>query len=82
MINLNVCICSACHLKGSYDVINSFQKMIKDQDLEDKVVVKAAFCLGECSKAVSVKIDGEDEIYSVNESNAKQFFDNHVVGRV
>lgn len=82
MVTLNVCIGSACHIKGSYNVINSFQDIIKNRELEDRVVVKAAFCLGECTKAVSVKIDGEDEIYSVNESNTEEFFDKHVVGRL
>lgn len=82
VVTLNVCIGSACHIKGSYNVINSFQDIIKNRGLEDRVVVKAAFCLGQCTKAVSVKIDEEDEIYSVNESNAEEFFDNHVVGRL
>ncbi|WP_416197371.1 MAG: Thioredoxin-like [2Fe-2S] ferredoxin [Sporanaerobacter sp.] len=82
MMVLNVCIGSACHLKGSYNVINKFQDIIKDRGLEDKVVVKAAFCLGECTKAVSVKIDEEEEIYSVNEKNAEEFFNRHVLGRL
>ena len=82
MVTLNVCIGSACHLKGSYDVINSLQDLIKCQGLEDKVVVKAAFCLGECTKAVSVRIDEEEDVYSVNKGNAKEFFDNHVARRV
>lgn len=82
MVTLNVCIGSACHLKGSYDVINSLQDLIKSQGLEDKVVVKAAFCLGECTKAVSVRIDEEEDVYSVNKDNAKEFFDNHVARRV
>ena len=82
MVTLNICIGSACHLKGSYNVINGLQDMIKDQGLEDKVVVKAAFCLGECTKAVSVKVDGEDKVYSVNEGNIEEFFNNQVVGRL
>lgn len=82
MVTLNICIGSACHLKGSYNVINGLQDMIKDQGLEDKVVVKAAFCLGECTKAVSVKVDEEDKVYSVNEGNIREFFNNQVVGRL
>lgn len=82
MIVLNVCIGSACHLKGSYNVINKFQDIIKDKGLEDEVVVKAAFCLGECTKAVSVKIDDGETIYSVNEKTAEEFFNRHVLGRL
>ena len=47
----------------------------------DKVVVKAAFCLGECTKAVSVKVD-DGPINSVNEGNVEEFFDRCVTGRL
>lgn len=81
MVTVNVCIGSACHLKGSYNVINRLQRIIKDKGLEDKVVVKAAFCLGECTKAVSVKVD-DGPINSVNESNIDEFFESCVMGRL
>lgn len=75
---VNVCIGSACHLKGSYKVINGLQKRIDENGLKDKVMIKASFCLGECTKAVSVKID-DDPIFSVNEENLDEFFKEHVV---
>jgi NADH:ubiquinone oxidoreductase subunit E len=81
MVTVNVCIGSACHLKGSYNVINRFQRIIKDKGLEDKVVVKAAFCLGECTKAVSVKVD-DGPINSVNENNIDKFFESNVMRRL
>jgi NADH:ubiquinone oxidoreductase subunit E len=81
MVTVNVCIGSACHLKGSYNVINKLQSIINKRDLEDKVVVKAAFCLGECTKAVSVKVD-DGPINSVNEDNVEEFFDRCVMGRL
>jgi NADH:ubiquinone oxidoreductase subunit E len=49
--------------------------------MDDEVVVKAAFCLGECTKAVSVKVD-EGEVYSVNDTNVEEFFNKYVIGRV
>lgn len=70
---INVCIGSACHLQGSYDIIKLFEKMIQSNGLEDKVTVKASFCLGNCVGAVSVKCD--NQIYSVQPDNAQQFFD-------
>lgn len=81
MVTVNVCIGSACHLKGSYNVINKLQSIIAERGLEDKVVVKAAFCLGECTKAVSVKVD-DGPINSVNEGNVEEFFDRCVTGRL
>lgn len=81
MITINVCIGSACHLKGSYNVIKNLQNIIKNEHLEDKVTVKAAFCLGECTKAVSVKVD-DGEIVSVKANNVEEFFDKYIRGRL
>ncbi|GAA0743180.1 (2Fe-2S) ferredoxin domain-containing protein [Clostridium oceanicum] len=80
MITINVCVGSACHLKGSYKVISSFKKMISDKDLENKIEIKGAFCLGHCTEAVSVKV--EDKIYSVNESNVDKFFHDVILGKL
>ena len=81
MINVSVCIGSACHVKGSYNVINAFQQIIEEYDLSDKVELKAVFCLGHCSDAVSVKID-DGEVFSVLGLTAKSFFKKEVLPRV
>ena len=81
MITINVCIGSACHLKGSQAVIKGFQRLIEEMKLEKKVELKAAFCLGKCTEAVSVKVDDND-IISVNESNLENFFNEYVIGRI
>lgn len=73
MTTITVCIGSSCHLKGSYDVISELQKLSKEHKLEDKVEIKASFCLGECTKAVSVKVDG-DKVVSVNKNTVIDFF--------
>lgn len=81
MINVSVCIGSACHVKGSYNVINAFQQIIEEYDLSDKVELKAVFCLGHCSDAVSVKIDN-GEVYSVSGLTAKSFFKKEILPRI
>ncbi|WP_432662742.1 NAD(P)H-dependent oxidoreductase subunit E [Wukongibacter baidiensis] len=81
MLEINVCIGSACHLKGAYNVISNLQKIIKEKELEKKIEVKAAFCLGECTKAVSVKLD-DDSIVSVKEDEVDKFFDKYLAGRL
>ncbi len=75
---INVCVGSACHLKGSYNIINKFEDLIKEYGLSNKVVVKAAFCLGQCTKAVSVKID-DGPVSSVNEDTIIEFFKTNVL---
>ncbi len=79
MKEINVCIGSACHLKGAYNVINKLQELVKSSNLQDSIEVKAAFCLGYCTKAVSVKIDN-GEVMSVSEDTVEEFFNKHIIG--
>ena len=81
MIDLSVCVGSACHIKGSYNVINNFQQIIEEYNLADKVQLKAIFCLGHCTKGVSVKID-DSEVYSVSGTTSRKFFETEVMTRL
>jgi NADH:ubiquinone oxidoreductase subunit E len=72
MITIQVCIGSACHLKGSYSVINKLQSIIKEKKLDNQIIIKAAFCLGECTKAVSVKVN-DNSIQSLDEAGVESF---------
>jgi NADH:ubiquinone oxidoreductase subunit E len=81
MINLSVCVGSACHLKGSYNVINTFQQLIEEHNLTNNVTVKAVFCLGHCTEGVSVKID-DGEVYNVSGATARKFFEEEVLPKL
>ncbi len=73
MIELCVCIGTSCHLRGSYNVIQTFQQMIENHALHNKVALKSAFCMRECHKAgVQVSINGQT--YSVDSEAAGTFF--------
>ena len=63
-MEIKVCIGSACHLKGSYEVIKKCQSYIDRHELSQLIELKSAFCLGKCSEAVSVQVDNL-EIYSL-----------------
>lgn len=78
MVKLSVCIGSACHIKGSYNVINAFQGLIEEYNLADKVELVAVFCLGHCTEAVSVTVN-DGEVHSVLGSTARDFFQNEVL---
>lgn len=77
MSDLKICVGSACHLKGSNDVIEIFKYCVLSRNVMDKVIIKAAFCLGHCTEAVSVSYN--EKIYSININNAENFFDNVVM---
>ncbi|MEA4847479.1 MAG: (2Fe-2S) ferredoxin domain-containing protein [Clostridiaceae bacterium] len=72
MIELNVCIGSSCHVKGSYNVIQTLQQLIEENGLHDKLEMKAQFCMRNCQHGVSVSIG--DEIFSVSPETAEEFF--------
>lgn len=71
-MEIKICIGSACHLKGSYDVIRKCQDYIKENELTEKIELKSAFCLGRCSEAVSVQVDAS-EIFSISPDTADSF---------
>lgn len=78
MTELNVCIGSACHLKGSYNVIQVFQQLIEEHSLHVKLDFKGTFCMKECqNKGVSVTFDGQK--YSITPEAAGEFFKNTIL---
>lgn len=79
-MKVNVCIGSACHLKGSHDVVSAFNRKIEEKGLEDQVELAGIFCLGNCVNAVSVKIG--DDLYSVRPETADDFFEEQIVSRL
>lgn len=79
---LKVCVGSACHIKGSYDVIKIITKIIEEEGLEKEVELKACFCLNNCTEGVSVIVDGEEKIYSFSKENAEKKFKNIIEERV
>jgi len=76
---IKVCIGSACHLKGSYDVIKGLETYINDHELEAEINLKSAFCLGKCSEAVSVEIN-EEYIVSMSPSTVHKMMDDIIKG--
>ncbi|MEZ4389111.1 MAG: (2Fe-2S) ferredoxin domain-containing protein [Candidatus Krumholzibacteriia bacterium] len=59
-MDLIVCVGDHCHLNGSEMVVRSFQDLLKDHGLDDRVMLKGSFCLGKCSARdeVAIRLDG------------------------
>ena len=73
MVEISVCIGSACHVKGSYNIVQTFQQMIEEYSLHAKVNFKASFCMKQCQfKGVSVSVNGT--LYDVPPETARDFF--------
>lgn len=78
MTTINVCIGSACHLKGSYNIISELQNLIEANNLGDQVKINAVFCLGKCSDAVAVRVD-DGEIERVSSDTVNDFFTTRIL---
>ena len=74
------CIGSSCHIKGSRQVVEQLQYLIKKNDLGDKVELGGTFCMGKCQMGVCVTVD--DEFYSVSPETVDEFFNDTVMPRL
>ena len=77
---IQVCVGSSCHLKGSHAIVKLMKKAIADNNLQDKVELKATFCLGHCTDGPSVKVG--DEVFGMTEETFDKLFAEKVLSRV
>lgn len=75
-----ICIGSSCHLKGSRQVVEKLQALVKENHLEDKVELGGTFCMGDCVNGVNVTVDGEK--HSVSPDTAEKFFQKEILAKV
>ena len=80
MVNVSICVGSACHMKGSREVIAKLKELVKAHQLEGQVLLNGSFCTGNCQYAVCVVID--DTVYSVRPATTEEFFNNEILSRV
>ena len=74
MLDLYVCVGSACHLKGSYAIINRLQSLIGASPYADQLHLMAVLCLGRCG--------GENDYFSIKPEEADSWFEHEVLPRV
>ena len=75
-MKITVCIGSSCHIKGSRQVVEQLQNLVKENNLENKVDLAGTFCLGKCQQGVCVTVDGE--FHSVTPENVVEFFNESI----
>lgn len=76
-MKVKVCIGSACHVKGSYNVISRLQHLLEENQLSQQVEIEPVFCLGNCVHAVSVQID-DLPVQSVSKETVDAFFEQSI----
>ena len=75
-----ICIGSSCHLKGSRQVVEKLQALVKENHLEDKVELGGTFCMGDCVNGVNGTVDGEK--HSVSPDTTEEFFQKEILAKV
>lgn len=77
-ISLFVCVGSACHQRGVYQLLSSLRALLAERGLEAQIELKGAFCLGICMKAIILKVN-DQLIVNVNVDNLEQKFDDEIM---
>lgn len=75
-----ICIGSSCHLKGSRQIVEKLQTLVKEKNLADKVELGGTFCMGDCVNGVNVTVDGVK--HSVSPETVEAFFENEILAKV
>ena len=79
MIFVQICIGSSCHLKGSQEIVELFQKSIEEYHLDTDVVLSGSFCIGKCNR-VGVTVQVNDDIHvGITRDNLREFFKTNIL---
>ncbi len=75
---ITVCVGSACHLKGSHEIINYFKEAIKTAGLEKEVELKGTFCMDKCTDGANLLVD--EELFHANSPDeAREIFEREIL---
>mgnify|MGYP000859442320 CR=1 FL=1 len=71
MVNIEVCIGSACYVKGSNKVVEQLNELIEKNGWSGKVELKGSFCMKACQNhlGLGIRINGR-QLEGVTAQNA------------
>ena len=79
MIIVEVCVGSSCHIKGAPRIVEMMQERIRNNHLEDDIVLVGAFCSGRCNRVgVTVTVDGSVYV-GVTPEGLGEFWENTIM---
>lgn len=71
--NLYLCMGSACHQLGVYEVLPKLQELIQTHAVEDVIELKGSFCLETCSHGIVMKFS-DQTFLDISPQNVEQIF--------
>ena len=79
MVEVKVCVGSACFLKHAPDIVEYINKKIETEDLWDKIILSGSFCAGKCNR-IGVTIFVNDQVYTgVTVDEIEKFWNEQIV---
>ena len=79
MFIVQICVGSSCHLKGSAEIVELFERAIEEHHIEDEVVLSGSFCIGKCNR-VGVTVQVNDDIHvGITTENFREFFKHNIL---
>lgn len=79
-MKISICVCTACHVNGAKEIVETLQNLIAEYHLGDRVELKASFCDGDCADGVFVTVD--DRRFTVTPAIADLFFKEQVLSKL
>ena len=71
---VQVCVGSSCHLKGSEEIVELFQKAVEAHHLEQEITLVGSFCIGKCNR-IGVTVQVDDDVYTgITRETFQEFF--------
>lgn len=82
MVIVQVCVGSSCHLKGSAEIVELFERAVEEHGIQDDVVLTGSFCIGKCNR-VGVTVQVNDDVHvGITVENFSDFFRNNILSLV
>ena len=79
MLIVQICVGSSCHLKGSAEIVELFEKAIEEYHIDDEIVLSGSFCIGKCNR-VGVTVQVNDDVHvGITTENFREFFREHIL---
>ncbi len=82
MIIVQICVGSSCHLKGSEEVVEIFQKYVADNKLDEEIILTGTFCAGKCNRSGVTVIVNDEPYTGITVYNFNDFWVNTVLPAV
>lgn len=79
MLIVQICVGSACHLKGSQEIVEMLERAVEEHGIADEVVLTGSFCIGKCNReGVTVQVN-DDVFVGVTRESFGTFFQTNIL---